>query len=44
MTIEQLRELIKSIKQPDKAFFLDLLDEDKQRAYEDMRVRAVMRC
>ena len=41
-TFEQLHELIKPHKQPDKAFFLDLLDEQKQRAYEEMRVRAVM--
>ena len=27
MTIEEMRELIKSHKQPDKQFFLDLLDE-----------------
>ena len=42
MTIGQLREFIQSHKEPDKKFFLDLLDEDKQRAYEDKRVRAVM--
>ena len=42
MTIEEMRELIKSHKQPDKQFFLDLLDEDKQRAFEQQRVQAVM--
>ena len=42
MTIGQLRDFIKSHKEPDKQFYLDLLDEDKQRAYEDKRVRAVM--
>ena len=42
MTIEEMRELIKSHKQPDKQFFLDLLDEDKQRAFEQLRVQAVM--
>ena len=42
MTIGQLRDFIQSHKEPDKQFYLDLLDEEKQRAYEDKRVRAVM--
>ena len=42
MTIEEMRELVKSHKQPDKQFFLDLLAEDKQRAFEPQRVQAVM--
>ncbi len=41
-TFQQLHERIKPHKEPDKAFFLDLLDEQKQRAYEDGRVRCVM--
>ena len=42
MTIDQLRDFIKSHKEPDKQFYLDLLDEEKQRDYEDKHVRAVM--
>lgn len=42
LTIGELQALLKSRKEPDKQFYLDLLDEDKQRAYEDFRVRAVM--
>lgn len=41
-TFEQLHELIKPHKEPDKAFFLDLLDEQKQRVYEEIHMRAVM--
>lgn len=41
-TFEQLHASIKPQKDPDKAFFLDLLDEPKQRAYEETRVRTVM--
>ena len=39
---EELHNLIKSKKEPDKQFYLDLLDEEKQRAYEEQHVRAVM--
>ena len=42
LTFTEMKNLIKSQKQPDKQFYLDLLDEDKQREYEDTRVRAVM--
>ena len=42
LTSEQLHDLIKSHKQPDKQFYLDLLDEDKQLAYEEAHVFAVM--
>ena len=42
LTSEQLHDLIKSHKQPDKQFYLDLLDEDKQRVYEEAHVFAVM--
>ena len=42
LTSEQLHDLIKSRKQPDKQFYLDLLDEDKQLAYEEAHVFAVM--
>ena len=39
---EELHNLIKSKKEPDKQFYLDLLDEEKQRVYEEQHVRAVM--
>ena len=42
LTFTEMKNLIKSQKQPDKQFYLDLLDEEKQREYEDTRVRAVM--
>ena len=42
MTEKEMREFLKSRKQPDKQFYLDLLDEEKQRKYEDLRVRIVM--
>ena len=42
LTIDQLHNLIKSHKEPDKQFYLDLLDGEKQRAYEDLHVHAVM--
>lgn len=42
LTFTEMKNLIKSQKQPDKQFYLDLLDEEKQFAYEDMRVKAVM--
>lgn len=42
MTTEEMREFIKSHKEPDKQFYLDLLDENKQRAYEELHVQVVM--
>ena len=42
LTAEEMQKFIGSRKQPDKQYFLDLLDEDKQRAYEELRVRVVM--
>lgn len=39
---EKLKNLIDPHKQPDKAFFLDLLDFGKQRIYEDEHIGAVM--
>ena len=42
LTAEEMQKFISSRKQPDKQYFLDLLDEDKQRAYEELRVRVVM--
>lgn len=40
---EELKNLIDSHKQPDKEFFLDMLDEDKQLGYELRHIDAVMR-
>ncbi|MDE7439958.1 MAG: UvrD-helicase domain-containing protein [Clostridia bacterium] len=40
--IEKILNLISPKKQADEAFFKDLLDGEKQRAYEDGRIRAVM--
>ena len=42
MTEREMRQFLQSQKRPDKQFYLDLLDEEKQRVYEDMRVRVVM--
>ena len=42
MTEKEMREFIRSHKNPDKQFYLDLLDDEKQRKYEDLRVRVVM--
>ena len=42
LTIEELHNFIMSRKEPDKQFYLDLLDGEKQRAYEEAHVRAVM--
>ena len=41
-TISEIKNLINSHKQPDKQFFLSLLDADEQRAYEENHVNAVM--
>ncbi len=40
--IENLKNLIDPHKVCDKNFFLDLLDTEKQRAYEDRHIQAVM--
>lgn len=40
--IATLRNFISPHRQTDKNFYLDLLDAEKQQAYEDERVRAVM--
>lgn len=42
LTFSEMKNLLNSRKEPDKQFYLDLLDEEKQRAFEDLRVRAVM--
>ena len=42
LTAEEIQKLIASHKRPDKQYFFDLLDEEKQRAYESLRVHAVM--
>ena len=42
MTEHEMNNFIQSKKNPDKQFYLDLLDEDKQRSYESLRVRVVM--
>ena len=40
--IEKILHFISPHKQPDKDFYMQLLDAEKQRAYEDERIRAVM--
>jgi len=40
---EALKNLINSHKQPDKQFFLELLDSEKQMAYENEHIAAVMK-
>ena len=40
--INELRNLINPHKEPDKQFYLDLLDEDKQRQWEEKRLAAVL--
>lgn len=40
--IKELKNLIDPHKEPDKQFFLDLLDDDKQSAYEHVHIQAVM--
>ncbi len=40
--LKMLKNLIDPHKEPDKQFFLDLLDADKQRAYEDKHISSVM--
>lgn len=42
MSEKEMREFIKSRKQPNKQYYLDLLDEDKQMKYESLRVSVVM--
>ena len=40
--IEKILNFISPHKQTDKTFFMALLDSDRQRAYEDERIKAVM--
>ena len=40
--LKSLRNFIDPHKNPDKQYFLDLLDGDKQREYENKRISAVM--
>ena len=40
--IEKILNFISPHKQPDKDFFLGLLDADRQRSYEDEHIKAVM--
>lgn len=40
--IDELKNLINPHKEPDKQYFLDLLDGDKQKIYEDTHIEAVM--
>ena len=42
LTYEALHTIINSRKEPDKQFYLDLLDEGAQRAAEEEHIRAVM--
>lgn len=42
LTYEALHTIINSRKEPDKQFYLDLLDEDVQRAAEEEHIRAGM--
>lgn len=42
LTAEEIQKIVGCHRQPDKQYFLDLLDEDKQRAFEELRVHAVM--
>jgi DNA helicase IV len=41
-TTEELKKEISSKRTADKTWFLDLLDEDKQKAYEDNHLRALL--
>lgn len=40
--INELKKLIDPHKQPDKQFYLDLLDEEKQRKWEEIHLSAVL--
>ncbi len=40
--ISELKKLINPHKEPDKQFYLDLLDEDKQRVWEERHLSAVL--
>ena len=42
LTYEALQKIIRSHKEPDKQFYLDLLDTEVQRAAEEQHVRAEM--
>ncbi|MBP5242343.1 MAG: hypothetical protein J6Z36_01465, partial [Clostridia bacterium] len=41
-TLTQLKKEISSKREADKEWFLSLLDDDKQRAYEDNHLRALL--
>ena len=41
--IKDVKKILSPSKQPDKAFCLDLLDEDKQRVYEEEHLSAVLK-
>lgn len=40
--LKELKNLIDPHKEPDKQFFLDLLDEDKQSSFEEAHLQAVL--
>ncbi len=40
--VEKFKNIINPKKCADKNFYLDLLDEDKQRAWEDAHIAAVL--
>lgn len=40
--VQELKNLIDPHKEPDKQFFLDLLDDEKQAAAEEMHLKAVL--
>ena len=40
--IKSIKKILSPSKQPDKQFYLDLLDGDKQRAYEEEHLSAVL--
>lgn len=40
--IKDIKKILSPSKQPDKQFYLDLLDTDKQRAYEEEHLKAVL--
>ena len=42
ISLYELHSYINSRKEPDKQFYLDLLDDEKQREYEEKHIRVVM--
>ena len=40
--INELRKIIEPHRQPDRQFYLDLLDEDRQRQWEELHLSAVL--